>query len=189
MLTEILTTGIIATSPFGLMVSPGKAGPMHSGQYTIMRVYDLGSKPLQIQVTANEIVRGTDNVCRFSDKPVPWAQISPTSFSLNPGKHHAVRVTITDGASPGKHDLAIVATNALTTGHVRIVAGVAESILVQAPGAGPTTKPCIVLNTAPVHPVPVWLYLGAASLLAALVLGLVLGLRKRHHTREDEDHA
>jgi hypothetical protein len=172
--------------PFSLTLSPVNQA-IAVGQVRDVHVYDTGTDPLTLTATEHEIIR-VHGQCRASLAPVPYVLLSKTSLHLKPKGEVTVRVHVIKGAKPGQHSLETVI--AVPTGQragVRIAGAAASTMLLAVPGrvSPHAPKPCVTLAQPASHTALSFLVVtvlaGVGGLLALLLAGWAVALRRRHH--------
>lgn len=184
----------MSTTPhFGLTISPAKSAAKISSTQTVT-VYDQGTKPMTVTMSASEIVRNTSGKCVVSPHDANWATIGPVHFTLQPGKHQVTTLHILAGASPGKHDLTAWATTPVGIAHngsltVQTNAALGSQFLVTVPGNVSLTapKPCVSI-AAPASPggPPLTLLIGGSAGLLLILAMVVWALALRRRARRPQ---
>ena len=135
---------------YGLAVSPAIA-VTKPGHTVVFTATDTGRTRLPLTVTATSVVRHGGR-CVISRQPVSWAHVSPpTMFTLKPGGHRRIRVTVAASGPAGAQDLAVnVSTPVGQRGTVGVVGDVTAQAAVTFHGPQ-ATPPCLKVDLPSSH--------------------------------------
>jgi len=170
--------------PFRMTVTPLKfTAPVGStGQITVI---DTGTEKFTVLSSVRTIDRDTAGLCKLSNTAPSWATVTPHSAVLDPGGRRTFTFHVNPGASPGIHDLAIIATADIGTGAVKVNASIGAQAAVDVPGhvAKGTLKPCTTI-AAPPKPAGIdWEPVAGIGVIVALVVALFVMTYRLAHKR------
>jgi hypothetical protein len=168
-----------ATAPghrYGLTINPAIA-VTHPGRTVVFTATDTGRTVLPLTVTTTQVER-QGGKCVVARLPVTWAHATPTHFTLTPGGHRVIHVTISRSGPAGAQDLAVnVSTPTGGQGQVHTSADDVGQAAVTFHGKQ-HTPPCLLV----IHPTHRgWVLAGLIALPLGAASGSWVWIRHRRH--------